>query len=243
MADSTSTSTKADATFYENLEKFLDKFLDKKLKPLESKISVMQQKQDIFSKDVMSQLQKIQRLSDDLTDEQESAARRFKDEIYKVHDTLDDLTEAISDAKSYSRDNLDECDGIKDKVIKIHKHLKVREVTGGHGHDPEVTVVATVAAVDSLKEVIVPDLQVIKKLVKSRTSPKRKKRGGGSGSGFKSLGSASSSDIEADDVMDQNISTLTSDINEFNDKINKMENIKVEKVISDNPEKMNNTVL
>ena len=124
----------------------------------------MQQKQDIFSKDVMSQLQKIQRLSDDLTDEQESAARRFKDEIYKVHDTLDDLTEAISDAKSYSRDNLDECDGIKDKVIKIHKHLKIREVTGGHS-DPDVAIVATVKAVDSLKEVIVPDLQVIKKLL------------------------------------------------------------------------------
>jgi hypothetical protein len=165
MADSTSATAAMDATFCDNMEKLLDK----KLKPFESRVNTLQQKQEIFSREVLSLLYKVQKISDELSDEQESAARRFKDEIYKVHDTLDDLSEAMRDAKSYSRDNLDNGDSIKDKVIKIHKHLKVREVLGTDNQDPA----------ESLKEIlqrtVVPELQVIKKICNSVSSSPRKK--------------------------------------------------------------------
>ena len=93
---------------------------------------------------------------------QESAARRFKDEIYKVHDTLEDLNEIMKDSKSYSRDNLENSDSIKDKVIKIHKHLKVREVLGTDNRDPEEVPLEKI-----LQRTVVPELQTIKKLCNS----------------------------------------------------------------------------
>ena len=226
MADSTSTT--ADATLLVEIEKLLDK----KLKPFESRVNSLQQKQEIFSSEVFSILCKIQKISDDLSDEQESAARRFKDEIYKVHDTLDDLSEVIKDAKSYSRDNLDNGDSIKDKVIKIHKHLKVREVLGSDGHE------------ESFKEVfqrsLVPELQEIKngqnaiiKLCTGSSRPKVKKR-----PEFKPIGFASNgSDIEVD--LDQNISSLTSDINNINDKINEIGHVSIEKIPDHSAKKFN----
>jgi hypothetical protein len=226
MADSTSTT--ADATLLVEIEKLLDK----KLKPFESRVNSLQQKQEIFSSEVFSILCKIQKISDDLSDEQESAARRFKDEIYKVHDTLDDLSEVIKDAKSYSRDNLDNGDSIKDKVIKIHKHLKVREVLGSDGHE------------ESFKEVfqrsLVPELQEIKngqnaiiKLCTGSSRPKVKKR-----PEFKPIGFASNgSDIEVD--LDQNISSLTSDINNINDKINEIGHVSIEKIPDHSAKKLN----
>ena len=226
MADSTSTT--ADATLLVEIEKLLDK----KLKPFESRVNSLQHKQEIFSSEVFSILCKIQKISDDLSDEQESAARRFKDEIYKVHDTLDDLSEVIKDAKSYSRDNLDNGDSIKDKVIKIHKHLKVREVLGSDGHE------------ESFKEVIqrslVPELQEIKngqnaiiKLCTGSSRPKVKKR-----PEFKPIGFASNdSDDEVD--LDQNISSLTSDINNINDKINEIGHVSVEKIPDHSAKKLN----
>lgn len=227
MADSTSTT--ADASLLVEMEKLLDK----KLKPFESRVNSLQQKQEIFSSEVFSILCKIQKISDDLSDEQESAARRFKDEIYKVHDTLDDLSEVIKDAKSYSRDNLDNGDSIKDKVIKIHKHLKVREVLGSDGHEESFKEVIQRTLVPELQEIKNGQNAIIKLCCSGSAKAKAKKR-----PEFKPIGFASNgSDIEVD--LDQNISSLTSDINNINDKINEIGHVSIEKIPDHSAKKLN----
>ena len=227
MADSTSTT--ADASLLVEMEKLLDK----KLKPFESRVNSLQQKQEIFSSEVFSILCKIQKISDDLSDEQESAARRFKDEIYKVHDTLDDLSEVIKDAKSYSRDNLDNGDSIKDKVIKIHKHLKVREVLGSDGHEESFKEVIQRTLVPELQEIKNGQNAIIKLCCSGSAKAKAKKR-----AEFKPIGFASNdSDIEVD--LDQNISSLTSDINNINDKINEIGHVSIEKIPDHSAKKLN----
>ena len=229
MADSTSTT--ADASLLVEMEKLLDK----KLKPFESRVNSLQQKQEIFSSEVFSILCKIQKISDDLSDEQESAARRFKDEIYKVHDTLDDLSEVIKDAKSYSRDNLDNGDSIKDKVIKIHKHLKVREVLGSDGHEESFKEVIQRTLVPELQEIKNGQNAIIKLCCSGSAKGKAKKR-----PGFKPIGFGSGSndsDVEVD--LDQNISSLTSDINNINDKINEIGHVSIEKIPDHSAKKLN----
>ena len=227
MADSTSTT--ADASLLVEMEKLLDK----KLKPFESRVNSLQQKQEIFSSEVFSILCKIQKISDDLSDEQESAARRFKDEIYKVHDTLDDLSEVIKDAKSYSRDNLDNGDSIKDKVIKIHKHLKVREVLGRDGHEESFKEVIQRTLVPELQEIKNGQNAIIKLCCSGSAKAKAKKR-----PEFKPIGFASNgSDIEVD--LDQNISSLTSDIDNINDKINEIGHVSIEKIPDHSAKKLN----
>ena len=75
---------------------------------------------------------------------------------------MEDLNEIMKDSKSYSRDNLENSDSIKDKVIKIHKHLKVREVLGTDNRDPEEVPLEKI-----LQRTVVPELQTIKKLCNS----------------------------------------------------------------------------
>ena len=76
-ADSTSESLLSD----------LERLLEKKLKPIEVKMSMIAQKQESITHEqekVIPSLQKIQRLVDDVIDQQDTSSRKIKDEIYNI---------------------------------------------------------------------------------------------------------------------------------------------------------------
>ena len=72
-----------------DLLEHIERLLEKKLKPLEVKINMVQHRQDMISasenhEKLVPILHKIQRKVEDVADQQDSSSRKLKDEIYNI---------------------------------------------------------------------------------------------------------------------------------------------------------------
>ena len=215
MADSPADSTMNHAENHITILDSFEKMLDKKLRPLETKLCLIEKNQEDLRDEhdkLIDKIVKVKNIVDDLNELTDKETRKIKDEIYNVQDTMDAISEKVSDIKNDSRDNVKNIESTLDKVVKIHKHLKVQEVTNlispkhekqHSGHENENTKLAD-DCLQILSDDIVPELKVIKSLLKLPTVEKRPDN--------------LNLDLDFDDI-NRSINTLTNDIQEINKKI------------------------
>ena len=215
MADSPADSTMNHAENHITILDSFEKMLDKKLRPLETKLCLIEKNQEDLRDEhdkLIDKIVKVKNIVDDLNELTDKETRKIKDEIYNVQDTMDAISEKVSDIKNDSRDNVKNIESTLDKVVKIHKHLKVQEVTNlispkhekqHSGHENENTKSAD-DCLQILSDDIVPELKVIKSLLKLPTVEKRPDN--------------LNLDLDFDDI-NRSINTLTNDIQEINKKI------------------------
>ena len=142
---------------------------------------------------------------------------------------MDNLSETVSDCKSYIRDNLNNAEDTLDKVVKIHKHLKIREVcnlANKNNSNPEDKTELSSdlnKLSDIIKETVVPDIAEIKK---NMGNPKRRKMKVSLSSASASASGSSSSE-ESNVGIDMTLKNLTNNIKVIHDKINTMDSIQI----------------
>ena len=132
MADSPADSTMSHAENHITILDSFEKLLEKKLRPIETKLCLIEKNQEDLRDEhdkMIDKIVKVKNIVDDLNDLTDKETRKIKDEIYNMQDTMDAISEKVSDIKNDSRDNVKNVESTLDKVVKIHKHLKVQEVT------------------------------------------------------------------------------------------------------------------
>ena len=216
MADSPADSTMNHAENHITILDSFEKLLEKKLRPIETKLCLIEKNQEDLRDEhdkMIDKIVKVKNIVDDLNDLTDKETRKIKDEIYNVQDTMDAISEKVSDIKNDSRDNVKNVESTLDKVVKIHKHLKVQEVTNlispkhsekQHGGHENQNTKSADNCLQILSDDIVPELKVIKSLLKSPTLDKKP--------------DDLNLDLDFDDI-NRSISTLTNDIQEINKKI------------------------
>ena len=203
MADHPADSTGPHSTIRtsesdQNILESFEKLLDKKLGKIESKLCIIEQRQETFQREqdkLCDKLLKVKNSVDDLNDLTDKETRKIKDEVYNVSDTLDGVSEKISDIKTDTRENLENIESTLDKVVKIHKHLKVQEVSNLiKSENPSENLT------EDQTKLILNELKIIKNSLKN----------------FKNSDDSTDKDIED---INLSITTLTNDIQEINKKI------------------------
>ena len=171
MADSPADSTMSHAENHITILDSFEKLLEKKLRPIETKLCLIEKNQEDLRDEhdkMIDKIVKVKNIVDDLNDLTDKETRKIKDEIYNVQDTMDAISEKVSDIKNDSRDNVKNVESTLDKVVKIHKHLKVQEVTNliGPKHSEKQHGDQNTKSADNclqiLSDEIVPELKVIK---------------------------------------------------------------------------------
>ena len=171
MADSPADSTMNHAENHITILDSFEKLLEKKLRPIETKLCLIEKNQEDLRDEhdkMIDKIVKVKNIVDDLNDLTDKETRKIKDEIYNMQDTMDAISEKVSDIKNDSRDNVKNVESTLDKVVKIHKHLKVQEVTNliGPKHSEKQHGDQNTKSADNclqiLSDEIVPELKVIK---------------------------------------------------------------------------------
>ena len=182
MADSPADSTMNHAENHITILDSFEKLLEKKLRPIETKLCLIEKNQEDLRDEhdkMIDKIVKVKNIVDDLNDLTDKETRKIKDEIYNMQDTMDAISEKVSDIKNDSRDNVKNVESTLDKVVKIHKHLKVQEVTNliGPKHSEKQHGDQNTKSADNclqiLSDDIVPELKVIKSLLKSPNYEKK----------------------------------------------------------------------